>query len=107
MCSQISHEFPPVDVETCIMMLLLMFRAKTKSAKCLRNPLLATLGPLFFNVASLKKKAAVEEELVHPQTIPAHAWGAGPTSGRSMLGSVRGKSKTRNQAEKLWKLWHY
>lgn len=53
--------FPLVDVETCIMMLLLIFRAKTKSVKCLGNPLLATLGSLFFNVASLKKKKQLEK----------------------------------------------
>lgn len=53
MCSQISHEFPLVDVETCIMMLLLMFHAKSKSAKCLRSPLLVTSRPtIIFNVAA-------------------------------------------------------
>lgn len=83
-----------------------MFHAKSKSAKCLRSPLLATLRPLFLMWHPPKKKAAGEEEPVHPQTATARAWGAGPTSDRSTLGSASGKSKTRNQAEKLWKVWH-
>lgn len=67
---------------------------------------LSDLETIIFNMAPPKKKAAGEEEPVHPQTATARAWGAGPTSDRSTLGSASGKSKTRNQAEKLWKVWH-
>lgn len=103
MCSQISHEFPPVDVETCIMMLLVKFRAKTKSAKCLRSPLLATLGPLFLMWHPRKKKQLEKRSLSIPRQSQLMPGELVPPVARACSGVPEGKSKMRNQAGKLWK----